>query len=46
MSLPVAVQVYSVRDSAEANLADTLRKIKEMGYAVEDSAQGPKLKKL
>ena len=33
MSLPVAVQVYSVRDSAEANLADTLRKIKEMGYA-------------
>ena len=32
MALPVAVQVYSVRDSAEANLADTLRKIKEMGY--------------
>ncbi len=32
MHLPVAVQVYSVRDSAEANLADTLRKIKEMGY--------------
>ena len=32
MALPVAVQVYSVRDSAEANLADTLRKIKAMGY--------------
>ncbi len=32
MALPVAVQVYSVRDSAEANLADTLKKIKEMGY--------------
>ena len=29
--LPVAVQVYSVRDSAEKNLADTLKKIKEMG---------------
>ena len=27
--LPVAVQVYSVRDSAEKNLADTLKKIKE-----------------
>ncbi len=32
MSLPVAVQVYSVRDDAEANLAKTLYKIKEMGY--------------
>ena len=32
MALPVAVQVYSVRDSAESNLADTLKKIKEMGY--------------
>ena len=30
--LPVAVQVYSVRDSAEKNLADTLKKIKAMGY--------------
>lgn len=30
--LPVAVQVYSVRDCAEKNLADTLKKIKEMGY--------------
>lgn len=30
--LPVAVQVYSVRDTAEKNLADTLKKIKEMGY--------------
>ena len=33
MALPVAVQVYSVRDSAEKDLADTLKKIKEMGYA-------------
>ena len=32
MALPVAVQVYSVRDSAEADLAGTLKKIKEMGY--------------
>ncbi len=32
MALPVAVQVYSVRDDAEANLAGTLRKIKDMGY--------------
>jgi len=32
MTLPVGVQVYSVRDDAESNLADTLRKIKEMGY--------------
>ncbi len=32
MALPVAVQLYSVRDVADENLADTLRKIKEMGY--------------
>lgn len=32
MALPIAVQVYSVRDSAEKNLAETLRKIKAMGY--------------
>lgn len=32
MALPVAVQIYSVRDDAEKNLADTLRKIKDMGY--------------
>lgn len=32
MVLPVAVQVYSVRTDAEHDLADTLRKIKEMGY--------------
>ncbi len=31
-SLPIAVQVYSVRSSAEANLYDTLKQIKEMGY--------------
>ena len=32
MSLPVAVQVYSVRDDAKADLKGTLKKIKEMGY--------------
>lgn len=32
MSLPVAVQVYSVRDDAKADLRGTLEKIKEMGY--------------
>ena len=30
--LPVALQVYSVRDDAAADLENTLRKIKEMGY--------------
>lgn len=32
MSLPIAVQVYSVRDDAAADLRGTLQKIKEMGY--------------
>lgn len=32
MALPVAVQVYSVRDDAKADLRGTLKKIKEMGY--------------
>ena len=32
MSFPIAVQVYSVRDDAAADLAGTLGKIKEMGY--------------
>ncbi len=32
MSLPVAVQVYSVRDDAKADLQGTLEKIKAMGY--------------
>ncbi len=32
MSLPVALQVYSVREAASANLLGTLKKIKEMGY--------------
>ncbi len=32
MALPVAVQVYSVRKDAEADLRGTLEKIKEMGY--------------
>ena len=32
MSLPVAVQVYSVRDAAAKDLRGTLKAIKEMGY--------------
>ncbi len=32
MSLPVAVQVYSVRDDAARDLRGTLQKIREMGY--------------
>ena len=31
-SLPIAVQVYSVRDDASADLYATLKKIKELGY--------------
>ena len=31
-SLPIAVQLYSVRDAAGADLYATLKKIKEMGY--------------
>ena len=32
MALPIAVQVYSVREDAKADLRGTLTKIKEMGY--------------
>ena len=32
MSLPIAVQIYSVRDDAAADLKGTLQKIKAMGY--------------
>ena len=32
MALPVAVQVYSVRDDAAADFPGTLKKIKAMGY--------------
>ena len=32
MSMPIALQVYSVRDDAKADLEGTLKKIKEMGY--------------
>ncbi|MBE6542448.1 MAG: sugar phosphate isomerase/epimerase [Ruminococcaceae bacterium] len=32
MALPVAVQLYSVRDSMGENIVETLRKVKEMGY--------------
>ena len=31
MSFPIAVQIYSVRDEATADLEGTLRAIKEMG---------------
>ena len=31
-TLPVAVQVYSVRDDAERDFAGTMKKIKEIGY--------------
>ncbi len=32
MSLPIAIQFYSVRDEAEKDFFGTLKKIKEMGY--------------
>lgn len=32
MSLPVAIQVYSVREEAKADLRGTLQKIRDMGY--------------
>ena len=32
MSLPVALQIYSIRDDAEKDLAKSLDKVKEMGY--------------
>ena len=31
-TLPVAVQVYSVREDAEKDFAGTMKKIKEIGY--------------
>ncbi len=33
MALPVALQLYSVRDDMQKDLAGTLQKVKEMGYA-------------
>lgn len=30
--LPIALQLFSVRDELEANFAETLKKVKEMGY--------------
>ncbi|MBQ7391055.1 MAG: sugar phosphate isomerase/epimerase, partial [Clostridia bacterium] len=32
MAFPVAIQVYSVRNDASADLRGTLEQIKEMGY--------------
>ena len=32
MSLPIAIQVFSVRNEAEADLLGTLKRIKELGY--------------
>ena len=44
-TLPVAVQVYSVREDAEKDFAGTMKKIKEIGYdgvelVFEDEALG------
>ena len=33
MALPVALQLYSVRDDFAADMEGTLKKVKEMGYA-------------
>ncbi len=33
MALPVALQLYSVRDDMKADLVGTLQKVKEMGYS-------------
>ncbi|MBQ9545116.1 MAG: TIM barrel protein, partial [Clostridia bacterium] len=33
MSLPVALQLYSVRDAFKADAVGTLKKVKEMGYS-------------
>ena len=35
-NLPVAVQVYSVRDDAERDFKGTMQKLKEMGYEMAD----------
>ena len=32
MSLPIALQFYTVRDDAAADFYGTLKKVKEMGY--------------
>ncbi len=32
MALPIAVQLYSVRNEAKENLCEALKKVKEMGY--------------
>ena len=32
MKFPVGLQLYSVRDEAKANMDDTLKQVKEMGY--------------
>lgn len=32
MALPVALQVYTVRDYAERDFADAMKKVKEIGY--------------
>ena len=32
MSLPVVVQLYSVRDAMEADFYRTIKKMKELGY--------------
>lgn len=32
MALPVALQVYTVRDYAERDFAEAMKKVKEIGY--------------
>lgn len=32
MAFPIAIQLYSVREEAEANLRETLQTLKTMGY--------------
>ena len=35
MALPVALQVYTVRDYAERDFAEAMKKVKEIGYDYE-----------
>ena len=32
MALPIAIQLYTLRNEAKENFADTFKKVKEMGY--------------
>lgn len=37
-TLPVALQLYTVRDEAERDFAGTMEKVREMGYALVEPA--------